>query len=152
RSGLKVCEPPHVIVDAARRFAVYSDEYLVIPPRQIGIAGPRDQTQLLKAISLFLISDFATYYQFFASPGWGVKRERATLRARKEMPVPFSRMSESALGAWCELHAQALAAPPITSEPTLFDKPLGDQRTWAKLEPELNDMAYAALGLSQTER
>jgi len=34
---LSVCRPPHVIVSAARIFAVYCDEYLVVPPRQIGI-------------------------------------------------------------------------------------------------------------------
>jgi methylase of polypeptide subunit release factors len=152
RSGLKVCAAPHVIVDAARRFAVYTDEYLVIPPRQIGVAGPTEQAKLLKALSLFLVSDFATYYQFFASPGWGVKRERATLRALKEIPTPFGKMSDRDLQKWCDLHAEVVAAPPASAQPTFFDEHRVGQRPWSELEPQLNEMVYAALELSGTER
>ncbi len=56
-----VAMPPHVIVSAARTFAIYSDEYLIVPPRQIGIAGSLGQTDILRAIALFLSSDFVTY-------------------------------------------------------------------------------------------
>ena len=44
------------------------DEFLAVPPRQIGIAGQDRHAKLLKALSLFLVSDFANYYQFFTSP------------------------------------------------------------------------------------
>ena len=80
-SGVTVSHPPHVIIDASRRFAVYSDEFLAIPPRQIGIGGKAKHAKLLKALSLFLVSDFAIYYQFFTTPSWGVKLE-ARLSAR----------------------------------------------------------------------
>jgi len=95
--GIIVGHPPHVIVDEARRFAVYSDEFLAVPARQIGIAGKVGHTKLLKALSLFLVSNFATYYQFFTSPAWGVKRELATLRSLKEVPIPFIDMSDEEL-------------------------------------------------------
>ena len=36
---LKICRPPHIIIDVMRRFAVFSNEFIVVPPRQIGIAG-----------------------------------------------------------------------------------------------------------------
>lgn len=39
---LKVSTPPHVIVDAARRFAVFADEFIAIPSRQIGVAAPME--------------------------------------------------------------------------------------------------------------
>ncbi|MCA9038391.1 MAG: SAM-dependent DNA methyltransferase, partial [Planctomycetaceae bacterium] len=63
-SGLRVSEPPHVIVDASRRFAVFSNEFIAVPPRQVGIAGSQDSERYLKALSLFLSSDFGTYHQF----------------------------------------------------------------------------------------
>ena len=44
RSGLAVSKPPHVIVDEARRFAVYSDEFLAVPHAQIGIGGAAAQS------------------------------------------------------------------------------------------------------------
>src|SRR5262249_17008066 len=38
---LAVSHPPHIILDAARRYAVFSDEFIVVPPRQIGIAADK---------------------------------------------------------------------------------------------------------------
>ncbi len=73
RAASAVSHPPHVIIDASRRFAVYSDEFLAIPPRQIGIGGKAKHAKLLKALSLFLVSDFAIYYQFFTTPVLGCK-------------------------------------------------------------------------------
>ena len=46
---LLVSRPPHIIVDATRRFAVFTEEFLAVPARQIGIAGPNDSAPLLKA-------------------------------------------------------------------------------------------------------
>jgi len=140
---------------------------LAVPPRQIGIAGPTEHRDLLKALSLFLISDFATYFQFFASPGWGVKRERATLRALTEIPIPFNQRSD--LSAWVELHAEFLAAPSLEEEekasshshqPSLFDEQEEKKEVEEKLQPrslgelkrQLNEMTYAALGLEESER
>jgi hypothetical protein len=164
---LLVSQPPHIIVDAARRFAVFTDEFLAVPARQIGIAGSTELRDLLKALSLFLISDFATYFQFFASPGWGVKRERATLRALTEIPIPFNQRSD--LSAWVELHAEFLAAPspeedeegnPRSHQLSLFDEPkkekeVGEEpppRSLGNLKRQLNEMTYAALGLEESER
>ena len=64
---LSVCRPPHVIVSAARYFAVYSEQFLVVPPRQIGIVSPSEDRDFLKALSLFLSSDFVFYHQFLTS-------------------------------------------------------------------------------------
>ena len=73
---LTVCEPPHVIVSAARNFAVYSDEFIVVPPRQIGIVSVDGNRSLLKALALYLSSDFAYYHQFLTATELGVKRDR----------------------------------------------------------------------------
>jgi methylase of polypeptide subunit release factors len=149
-SGISVSDPPHVIVDDARRFAVYSDEFLAVPPRQIGIGGKARHAKLLKALSLFLVSDFATYYQFFTSPAWGVKRELATLRSLKELPIPFIDMSDDELTSWERLHADALRRE-VTDLP-LFDLKRSDRKSPEEVDRELNEMTYAALGLSEQER
>ena len=86
-----VSRPPHILCDAARRFAVYSDEFIVVGARQPAIAGPKEQSDFLKALSLYLSSDFAQYHQYLMSPQWGVFsscRCSTTLRA---IPVPLAK-------------------------------------------------------------
>jgi len=85
-----VSKPPHVIVSAARNYAVYTNKFLIVPPRQIGIAGPGALDSFLKAIAAYLNSDFAKYHQFIVSPSFGVERDRATLDDLRSLPVPFS--------------------------------------------------------------
>ncbi len=75
RSGLspiEVCRPPHVIVHASRNFALFSDKFIVVPPRQVGIAGSQTQKDFLKVLSVYLSSDFALYQQFFNASQWGI--------------------------------------------------------------------------------
>ena len=83
---LAVSRPPHIIVDKLRRFAVYSEQFLIVPPRQIGIAGDKTKRNLLKALSLYLVSDFALYHQFLHSPEWGVSTPISTLRTLRSFP------------------------------------------------------------------
>jgi hypothetical protein len=84
---ISVCEPPHIVVSAGRNFAVYSDDFLIVPPRQIGIASTPEQGSnaakkgLLKALALYLNSDFVTYHQFLTTPQMGIQRKVATLQA-----------------------------------------------------------------------
>ncbi len=149
KGGLKVCPPPHIILDETRRFAVYSDSWLVIPNPVVGIGGKVGQEGLLKALSLFLISDYATYYQFFASPGWGVKREQATMRALQSMPVPFGDFGAATLKPWVELY-QEVSDSYLAG--TLFDDSGKAKRPWRVLEGELNRLVCDALGLSEQDR
>lgn len=145
---LEVSQPPHVIVDAARRFAVYSDEFIAVPPRQIGISGPVGCSQRLKALSLVLSSDFCSYHQFFNSPQWGVDANRADLNALNELPVPLASLSESDLLEWSELLDDLIAATKSS------DESLGSENRKAisQLTRELNDRVYSLLGLRKSER
>jgi hypothetical protein len=61
-----VCIPPHLIVGASRTFAIYSDKFVIVPARQIGIAS--SSRDLLKAVALLLNSDFAMYQQVLFWP------------------------------------------------------------------------------------
>ena len=156
---LAVCRPPHVVVSASRNFAVYSEDFLIVPPRQIGIASPSGDKDLLKALSLLLNSDFAFYHQFFASPQFGVKRPVATLGALREMPAPLAEFSKDTLRSWAKLQDVLLkatqdafvegqllvdaAAPPRTQLRRVLDRRLMD---------ELNDRVYKALGLDGAGR
>ncbi len=150
----RVSEPPHVIVDEARRFAVYSDEFIAVPPRQIGISGSREQSPLLRALALYLISDFAIYHQFFTTPQWGISTSVSTLRSLRELPVPFSRIRDTEVAEWAQLHARIVdAARRQEANGTLFLEegresagPLGP------LLEELNDRVFRALGLRDFER
>jgi len=84
---LAVCRSPHIIVSAARNYAVYSDEFIIVPARQIGIVSCTGDKEFLKALSLFLSSDFAFYHQFFRSTQFGVQRAVSTLESLRNRPL-----------------------------------------------------------------
>ena len=154
RAGLEVSRPPHVIVDEARRFAVYSDDFIAVPPRQVGIAGSHAQSRLLRALSLYLISDFAIYHQFLASPQWGVSKSIATLRSLRELPVPFSHMSDGEVSEWARLHTQIVETARNENGPARSLLEGRGTRTSSResLLDELNDRVFRALRLRQYER
>jgi methylase of polypeptide subunit release factors len=110
--GLAVCRPPHVIVSAARNFAVFSDDYLIVPPRQIGIVSTSNDEDFLKALSLYLSSDFAFYHQFLTSSQFGVQRGRATLHALRRMPIGIAGLGRHELREWSRLHGDLVRSQP----------------------------------------
>ncbi len=101
---LQICKPPHVIVHASRNFAIYSDEFLIVPPRQIGIAGKPGDEDFLKALALFLSSAFATYHQFFISSEWGVQKNRTSLDDLRAIPMPVFSLARAQLAEWSQLY------------------------------------------------
>ncbi|EFK06829.1 N-6 DNA Methylase [delta proteobacterium NaphS2] len=138
-AGLKISAPPHIIVDAARRFAIYSDQFIAVPPRQIGISGPESSKKILKTLSLYLASDFAIYHQFFTTPAWGISTSQATLAALKNLPVPIAKLSETELSEWAELY-DALAKQGI-----------GGKAISKDLLDEVNKRVIQILGLRDSE-
>lgn len=78
-----------MIVGVARNFAVYTNRLIVVPARQIGIACGADDQPLLKAIALYLNSDFATYHQFLTATEAGIEKSISTLSALRSLPIPF---------------------------------------------------------------
>jgi hypothetical protein len=102
KSGIKVCEPPHIFVDVSRRFAIYSDDYFVIPPRQLGVAGKN--STLLKALALYFCSDFFRYHQFFLAPQWGIDRSITILDTLKQLPIPPN--IEKHAQEWAKIYEQ----------------------------------------------
>jgi len=93
-TGLKLTAAPHIILSSSwRNFIIYSDHDFVIPPRQIGISAPVNNSENahdLKALSMYLSSNLVAYILFFHSPEWGVFRhaKKITLNDVREIPVP----------------------------------------------------------------
>ena len=156
KKPLAVSRPPHIIVDQSRRFAVYSDEFIAVPAPQIGISGSDRQRNLLKALSLFLTSDFARYHDFLRSPEWGVSTTRATLDSLTKLVIPFDVAEEAELQRWADLHDAVLDAWRVeqSNDEThpLFDQIRLAFPNLAVLEAEVNERVYRCLGLRERER
>ena len=88
QGGLLVSEAPHILMHASWNYVIYSDQYFVIPPRQIGLSAPQKDADYLRALSIFLSSSVVRYYLFFQTPEWGIERDRITLNDVKSIPVP----------------------------------------------------------------
>jgi hypothetical protein len=153
---LSVCQPPHVIVSAARNFAVFSERFIIVPPRQIGIVSSTNDTVLLKALSVFLSSDFAFYHQFLTSTQFGVQRGRATLDALRRIPIPFATAKSTDLEIWVELHRKLCKLKPRrmeneeeSNQTDFFDKAGEDRKA---LLDQLNRLVNDALCLDDRER
>ena len=134
---LSVCPPPLVVVGASRNFAVFSDRFLLVPARQIGIRSTNDDSALLKALALYLNSDFVTYHQFLNSTEAGVQKTRSTLATLRLLPTPFT---PSTLEPWVDLHTR------IASDAQ------GDDFAGTILQQALNNLTFEALKLDRRTR
>ncbi len=151
-SPLDVCKPPHIIVDAARKFSVYSDKFIVVPPRQIGIAGK--DSEKLKALCLYLNSDFVYYHQFFTSEtSLGIERDVTNKNDLLKLPIPLGCLSPSQISDWAKLYNELVDADIKNPDetPGLF---VGSQRS-KRLEPllyRMNQLVYNSLGINTYEQ
>ena len=152
-AGLKVSRPPHIILDSGRRFAVYSDEFIVVSARQIGIAAPPGKESLLKALSLYLSSDFVIYQQFFTSSEWGIDTNIATLDSLKNLPTPLEKLSAKEIREWAALRDALAKIPPTSLEPELGEHvATNTEQVWVEKIAELNERTFQLLGLRENER
>jgi len=145
--GLPVCRPPHVMMSAARNFAVFTDEYLVVEARQIGVGSVTKDQTILKALALYLNSDFAYYHAFFSAAELGVTRARANLSGFKQLPCPLYSLSRDQLAEWAELQDKLAKTQPrrIDSREEEFHDGQPD------LLGGLNRLVAKALGLSEQD-
>ncbi len=153
---LAVCRAPHVIVSAARTWAVFSDRFLVVPPRQVGIAGPEADSDLLRALAVYLSSSFARYHQFMLSPQEGVRGGRSTLDVLLQIPVPFARLDAPTLAEWTQLHRELVALSDerweiLKRRGAPLDRWVGIEM-FESLERRVDDLVAEALGLQPQER
>ena len=143
-----VCRPPHVLVSETRNWAIYEDDYLIVPPRQIGIAGERSKDGLLKALALYLNSEFVQYHQFFVSISVGVQRLRGDLAALRQLPVPTNLERKEVLRDAGSIYDRLAKLDREAGGAIDADMHEGDK---ADLLRELNAFVNAALGLRRLE-
>jgi len=89
--GLSHRKAPHIVISPSwGSYVTFSDVDFLIPPRVIGIAGPQEDADRLRALSLYLNSSLVSYYLFFHVPEWGVFRNARyiTLSELRKVPVP----------------------------------------------------------------
>lgn len=144
---LQVSRPPHVIINQARWFAIYSDEFIAVPAKQIGIAGNDQKKRLLKAIALYVVSDFARYYEFFCSQEMGVQESISSLRTLKRLPTPYFSPEdlEKLDNFYDKLAATEDFSATLVDSANLFNKR-------KLLEGQVNELVYQSLGLSMEDR
>lgn len=159
RLPLSVCRAPHILVSAARNFAVYSEHFFIVPARQIGISSPTDDRDMLKALSLYLSSDFAFYCEFLMSTEFGVERGVSTLRALRTIPTPLAHMGRNELRNWARLHDElAKRTQEAYRKGVLWQD--GDAESFITRGPaisceminEVNALVYTGLDLGPKER
>jgi len=118
---------------------VYTEDFLVVPARQIGIASPDGNRDLLKAIALYLNSDFVAYHQFLTTTQAGIQKSISTLRALRSLPLPFESPRE--LEAWVALYSRIS-----------LDIGGADDFNRPDLVGELNKLTFESLKLSARAR
>lgn len=148
RNQLAIANPPHIFVDEALRFAIFLDEFVAIPHPQIGIAGDRRHEGFLKALSIYLSSDFARYHQFFVSTKWGVDASLIDLISLKMLPVPIGRLTPSELDEWSAFHTSLREA----SSAVLSLKSDRNCGVFRRLISQLNNKVFHLLGLRTVDR
>lgn len=152
-AGLTVSQPPHIILDKGRRFAIYSDEFIAVPARQIGISASIENKDILKALSLYLSSDFVKYQQFLTSSEWGISTSIAILHSLKSLPVPLDRLSQKELCEWAELRdTLATIRHPVAQLQLGESSVESSELLLSDKVAELNDRVFGVLGLRQSER
>jgi len=157
--GLAVSKPPHIIIAASRRHALYSRRYVFIPPRQIGISGNWQQEKILKALTLFLNSDFLNYQQILTGESLGVERDRVNLGSLKHVPLPFTLLSGAEFLEWAQLYdgiieAERRERESQENEGTLFSDSKGKSSlpSLNSLIRDMNDRVYEVLGINSRKQ
>ena len=131
-AGLPVSQPPHLIVDATRRFVVYRNDFVCVPPRKIGVSSSDtpESAVLLRSLALLLSSSLCQYFEFLRSPEWGVQTSISTLESLKQLRVPdLAALS----GTWATIHEQIERRTPAGEAISTDDQKLIDRTVFKAL-------------------
>jgi hypothetical protein len=117
--GLQTRYAPHIILSAGWDFIVYSDQDFIIPPRQMGISVPPEDSLKLKALASYLASSLVRYYLFFQVPEWGVFRQRESVVVSEVRKIPTPQFTEAQIQALAALqeHVANQEMLRVTNEP-----------------------------------
>ncbi|MGA3283786.1 MAG: N-6 DNA methylase [Verrucomicrobiota bacterium] len=109
-SGLEINKPPHLLIPASwKNFLLFSDEYFAIPPRQIGIAAATSEdSETLRAVTVYLASSLVDYFVFFQVPEWGVYSTYPIVVLRAVRAIPTPDFSDDQVKALTKVHREIL--------------------------------------------
>src|SRR6266849_5502455 len=94
--GLFLTPAPHIILSPVwGSYVTFSDVDFLIPPRQMGIAGPKEDANILRALSIYLNSSLVSYYIFFHAQQWGVFRQAKLVSITEVRKVPIPDFTQS---------------------------------------------------------
>jgi N-6 DNA Methylase len=137
--------------------AAFSSQNFVYTTAMTGISGPLEDSNLLKALTALLNSNFAQYYWFLTSSSWGVEREEVTVGELKNLPFPFLNASNGKIANIAQL-VDKLATLSVMRSSHLqaehFDSSgyLDDlNKQIEALEQKLNYSIYDCFDLSEQE-
>ena len=104
-SGLAVNRPPHLLIPASwKNFLLFSEEYFGVPARQIGIAASEDDSETLRAVTVYLASSLVDYFVFFQVPEWGIYSTYPIVVLRAVRAIPTPDFSEGQVKELAKLH------------------------------------------------
>src|SRR6266496_1714019 len=109
--GLQLTQAPHIVLSPGwGSYVTFSDVDFLIPPRVMGIAGPQEDADMLRALSLYLNSSLISYYLFFHVPEWGVFRNARYVRLSELRKVPVPDFSPAQVEELVALHQNLIDA------------------------------------------
>lgn len=139
---------PHIIIKQGqykKRFcAAFADFDCAFTQAAYGISATANETPLLKAITAYLNSSFASYFLFLTASAWGVERELVTQNEVHSLPgIPFEISKDRVM----ELANKV----DIIGELLSSEVPDTDSRI-LKVEAQIDNIIYKSLNMSETER
>ncbi|MBV9022161.1 MAG: N-6 DNA methylase [Ktedonobacteraceae bacterium] len=103
--GLLLTQAPHIILSPSwGSFVTFSDVDFLVPPRVMGIAGPKEDANTLRALSTYLSSNLVSYYLFFHAQEWGVFRQAKYVSISEVKKIPVPNFTPSQIEELVDLH------------------------------------------------
>jgi hypothetical protein len=110
---------------------------------------------LLKALSLYLNSDFVLYHQFLTSEtSFGVERDSTNKKDLLNLPVPLDHLSSDGISDWANLHDELVDAD-LKNQVDTSNPLFGGHRKGKTLESlisHMNKLVYNLLGIIEFEQ
>jgi hypothetical protein len=101
--GFKIIRAPHLLI--WNEFAAFSDQDFIFRHPRVGLAGPRADTDWLKAVSIICTSSITAYFLFLdLSAGWGISRSTIDLGDARQIPMPA--LNSELVKKLARLHSQ----------------------------------------------
>jgi len=86
---IAVCKPPHLFIHSSWSCIIFSEDYLIVPSRQWGLASTDEKdADFLRALSIYFSSTLVEYFLFFNTPSRGIERDTLTKKDVEKIPIP----------------------------------------------------------------